>query len=315
MRHSDKEIDRIIWEAIADSEIRSDFICYIVHSPDGAAHLAEARDKMMSAAQPVAPAMNYLKAVRAIRDLAETGDPCATFHMGKIYSLGIGVVRDVNRAVEWYEKAMALNEARAFGNLGWFYQEGTGVKKDPVKAFELLTHAGNDGVLSAKTASGTMLLKGEGCGKDVEAGLKRIEEAFEAGYLNAGNHLADIYFEGALVPKDVDKSHAWLQKVAEAGDEKSMAMLGYRLISASHGKQDIEAGLSWMQKAIDLQYHPAYLWFASLYRKGQGVPQDTGKMIALLEQGIAAGSLECEQALEQVLKERGVATNLPRTLQ
>lgn len=315
MLHSDKEIDRIIWEAIADSDIRSDFICYIIHSPNGAAHLAEAQEKMMQASQPVVPAMNYLKAVRAIRDLAESGDPCATFHMGKIYSLGIGVVRDVNRAVEWYEKAMALGEARAFGNLGWFYQEGTGVKKDPVKAFELLTHAGNDGVQSAKTASGTMLLKGEGCGKNTEEGIRRIEEAFEAGYLNAGNHLADIYAEGKLVPEDVEKSHAWLQKVAEAGDEKSMAMLGYRLIAGTHGKQDIDAGLAWMQKAIDRKYQPAYLWFASLYRKGLGVPQDTGKMIALLQQGIAVGSADCERALEQVLKERGVATNHPSTLQ
>ncbi len=315
MLHSDKEIDRIIWEAIADSDARSDFICYIVHSPNGATHLAEAQAKMMAASQQMTPAMKYLKAVMAIRELAEKGDPCATFHMGKIYSLGIGVVRDVKQAVEWYEKAMALDEARAFGNMGWFYQEGTGVKKDLVKAFELLTHAGNDGVQSAKTASGTMLLKGEGCEKDVEAGLRRIEEAFEAGYLNAGNHLADIYFEGKWVPKDVDKSHAWLQKVAEAGDEKSMAILGYRLIAGTHGKQDIEAGKAWMQKALDQKYQPAFLWFASLYRKGLGVPQDTGKMIALLQQGAAAGSAECVQALEQVLKERGVATNHPSTLQ
>ena len=162
----------------------------------------------------------------------------------------------------------------------------------------MLTHAGNDGVQSAKTASGTMLLKGEGCEKDVETGIKRIEEAFEAGYLNAGNHLADIYFEGTWVPKDVEKSHAWLQRVAEAGDE-----------------QDIDAGKMWMQKAVDRQYHPAFLWFASLYRKGLGVPQDTGRMIALLQQGVAAGSAECGQALEQVLKERGVATNRPSTLQ
>lgn len=315
MLHSDKEIDRIIWEAIADSDARSDFICYIIHSPNGAVHLAEAREKMMKATQAMTPAVKYLKAVMAIRDLADKGDPCATFHMGKIYSLGIGVVRDVTQAVEWYEKAMKLDEARAFSNMGWFYQEGTGVEKDPVKAFELLTHAGNDGVQSAKTASGTMLLKGEGCEKDVETGIKRIEEAFEAGYLNAGNHLADIYFEGTWVPKDVEKSHAWLQRVAEAGDEKSMAMLGYRLIAGTHGKQDIDAGKMWMQKAVDRQYHPAFLWFASLYRKGLGVPQDTGRMIALLQQGVAAGSAECGQALEQVLKERGVATNRPSTLQ
>jgi len=315
MLHSDKEIDRIIWEAIADSDIRSDFICYIVHSPNEAAHLEEAQEKMMAATQPIAPAMNYLKAVKAIRDMADAGDPCATFHMGKIYSLGIGVVRDVTLAVEWYKKAMALGEARAFSNLGWFYQEGTGVLKDPVKAFELLTQAGDDGVQSAKTASGTMLLKGEGCQKDAESGIRRIEEAFKAGYLNAGNHLADIYSEGKWVPKDVDKSHAWLQKVAEAGDGKSMAMLGYRLIAGTHGRQDIDEGKSWMQKAIDRKYLPAFLWYASLYRKGLGVPQDTRKMIALLQEGMAAGSMECEKALEQVLAERGTATNHPSTLQ
>ncbi|MBO4789503.1 MAG: sel1 repeat family protein [Oxalobacter sp.] len=315
MLHSDEEIDRIIWEAIADSDVRSDFICYIIHNPNSAAHLDEAREKMMSASQQMAPAMKYLKAVMAIRDLAEKGDPCATFHMGKIYSLGIGVVRDVSQAVEWYEKAMELGEARAFGNLGWFYQAGTGVVKNPEKAFELLTQAGNDGVQSAKTASGTMLLQGEGCEKDVQEGIKRIEEAFEAGYLNAGNHLSDIYFEGKWVPKDIEKSHDWLEKVAEAGDEKSMAILGYRLVSGTHGKQDVADGLKWLQQAVDRKYHPAFLWFASLYRKGLGVPQDTGKMIALLQSGVEAGSPECAQALEQVLKERGAASNSPSTLQ
>ena len=57
MLHSDKELDRINWEAIADSDARSDFICYIIHSPNGAAHLAEAREKMMKATQAMTPAV------------------------------------------------------------------------------------------------------------------------------------------------------------------------------------------------------------------------------------------------------------------
>lgn len=314
MLHSDKEIDQIIWDAIADSDIQSDFICYVVHSLNEAAHLAEARERI-KISRPMVPAMHYLKAVMIIRDKAEEGDPCAAFHMGKIYSLGIGVMRDVDHGIKWYEKAMELGEARAFANMGWFYQEGTGVIKNAEKAFELLSYAGSDGVQSAKTASGMMLLKGEGCPKNVELGLDWIEAAFNAGYLNAGNYLSDLYFEGKFVPKDVVKSHEWLQKVAEAGDERTMAILGYRLIAGTHGMQDIDAGMAWMQKAIDLKCHQAFLWFASLYRKGLGVSQDTGKMIQLLEQGIAAGSTDCERALEQIFQEQGMMNHLSKTVQ
>lgn len=315
MIHSDKEIDRIIWEAIADSQCKSDFICYIVHSPMGAAHLAEAKDKMEKAVVPLGPAMQYLKAVRQIRDLANEGDPCATFHMGKIYSLGLGAMRDVHQAVDWYRKAMDLGEARAFANMGWFYQDATGVERDINKAFELLSHAADEGVLSAKTAVGTMQLKGEGCGKDVEAGLQKIESAFAGGYLNAGNHLADLYAEGTLLPKDVAKSHYWLQKVAETGDDKSMAMLGHRLITGSHGMKNVDAGLAWIHQAMEHRFHPAFLWLAGIYRRGNGLPQNIGQTINILQRGIAAGSIECAQALEQLMREQGIDNNMPTTLQ
>ena len=315
MIHSDKEIDRIIWEAIAESQCKSDFICYIIHSPMGAAHLAEARDKMEKAVVPLGPALAYVKAVQKIRDLAEGGDPCATFHMGKICSLGIGTMRDVHKAVDWYRKAMALGEARAFANMGWFYQDATGVERDMDKAFELLSKAADEGVLSAKTAVGTLQLKGKGCEKDVDAGLKKIEEAFAAGYMNAGNHLADLYAEGALLPKDAAKSHYWLQKVAEAGDDKSMAMLGHRLITGSHGVKDVDAGLAWMHKAMENKFHPAFLWLAGIYRRGNGLPQNIGQTINVLQRGIAAGSIECAQALEQLMREQGIDNNMPTTLQ
>lgn len=298
---SDNEIDDIIWSEIESSDSHGDFVCYAVHSPYKAKYLESAKARIDSGKylDNLAP-VHYLKAIERIEKLAETGDPSATFHMGKIYAIGIAVPQNLPLAVEWYEKAIALGEPRAYSNLGWFYQSGYGVPLDNSKAFELLSFGAENGVLSAKAAIGMMLLKGEGCALNTELGLQKLQESFHSGYLNAGNHIADMYFEGKLVPKNIELAHEWLMKVADSGDDRTMAILGHYLVTGSHGKTDTEKGLGLLEKAAQLQYLPAYLWLGTLYKKGLGVEQDAEKAIEWFKQGIKAGCRDCHIALNMM---------------
>lgn len=298
---SDNEIDDIIWSEIESSDSHGDFVCYVVHSPYKAKYLENAKTHIDSKKylDNLAP-VNYFKAISRIEKLAESGDPSATFHMGKIHALGIAVQQSLPKGIEWYEKAIALGEPRAHANLGWLYQSGYGVPLDKSKAFELLSFGAENGVLSARAAIGIMLLSGEGCSENVEQGIQKLQDAFEGGYLNAGNHLSDIYFEGKFLPQNIELGHEWLMKVTNCGDERTMAILGHYLITGSHGKTDIPEGLELLVRATELNYLPAYLWLGTLYKKGQGLEPDAEKAIEWFKKGIKAGCRDCMIALNMM---------------
>ncbi len=299
----DREIDEIIWEEIKNSPSQGDFICYLLHAPVDAKYKESAnkRIKDIDESRDKRPEL-YPKAIEKIRNLAETGNATALFHMGKIHALGIAIQQNLDLAVKWYKKAIAAGEPRAFSNLGWFYQSGYGVEKDLKKAFELLSSGAEGGVLSARAAVGMMLLAGEGCQAQIEKGLEMLEQAFDKGYVNAGNHLADIYLSGRYVSRDIEKGHEWLFKVVEKGDERTMAILGHYLVTGTHGKIDRKKGLFFLESAIELDFMPAYLWLAALYKNGTGVEKNPEMARQWYEKGIAAGSRECAEALKQLQK-------------
>jgi len=46
------------------------------------------------------------------------------------YDNGIGVEKDEQKAVEWYQKAAEQGHAKAQNSLGWCYANGTGIDKN-----------------------------------------------------------------------------------------------------------------------------------------------------------------------------------------
>lgn len=59
-------------------------------------------------------------------------------NLGILYSDAVGVKRDMEKAIKYYERAIELDDDLARSNLGDIYRKGVGgVEKNPVKAFEL----------------------------------------------------------------------------------------------------------------------------------------------------------------------------------
>ena len=300
----DTLIDDIIWSEIKNSTSRGDFVCYLVHTPRNAEYMDNAHFhlKSLSEENPLEP-LHYFRAIERIKTLAKSGNATAMFHMGKIHAIGIAVPQDMNVAVSWYEKAIAVGDVRSHSNLGWLYQSGLGVPMNKEKAFELLYYGANHGIQTAKASIALMLLSGEGCTPDIEKGLQLLKEAFNAGYINAGNHLSDVYFTGKYVPKDTEHAYEWLFKVVEQGDSRTAAILGHHLVAGTHGKTDVEKGLELLKASIDAGYMPAYLWIASLYKNGNGVEKNLATAKAWYEKGILAGNMACQSELEKMHRE------------
>jgi hypothetical protein len=73
--------------------------------------------------------------------LAEQGYPLAECQVGYFYLEGLGVKKDLAKALFWTERAAAHGDWDAQHNLAWFYEEGIGVEKDMQKARHWYTQA------------------------------------------------------------------------------------------------------------------------------------------------------------------------------
>lgn len=78
--------------------------------------------------------------------LAETGYPLAECQVGYFYLQGLGVPKDLARAVYWTKRAAVHGDRDAQYNLGEFYEHGTGVQPDMAQAahwYRLAAKAGS----------------------------------------------------------------------------------------------------------------------------------------------------------------------------
>lgn len=66
-------------------------------------------------------AMQYEHALNLMLPLAEDGDAELMCNVGTIYQLGLGVPRDLEKAVSWLERSASLGNALSAHNLGTLY--------------------------------------------------------------------------------------------------------------------------------------------------------------------------------------------------
>ncbi|MBP6103729.1 MAG: sel1 repeat family protein [Gammaproteobacteria bacterium] len=88
--------------------------------------------------------------------------PGAQFNLGVLYEHGEGVQKDLNAAVQWYEKAAQQNNAKAQYNLGFLLLEGFGISKNPVTGLQWLEKAADQGSIPAAYQLGCAYLGAKG---------------------------------------------------------------------------------------------------------------------------------------------------------
>jgi len=80
---------------------------------------------------------------------AEQGHASAQFNLALCYVDGTGVVKDLAKAVKYYQMSAEQGDAGAQYNLAIHYEEGTGVDRDLAKALEYYKAAAAQGHLKA----------------------------------------------------------------------------------------------------------------------------------------------------------------------
>ena len=153
-----------------------------------------------------------------LRDLVEQGSPCAMNNLGFAYLHGLGLRKNLHKAVYWFEKAVEMGNIDAMGNLAntYLFREG---KYHNVDRGVLMAFMGAD--LGSEIAMNELGLCYEhGYGVPLCKG-KAFEWISKAVENNAGacaeHNLARCYRKGIGTKVDKAKADEWDRIAAEHG--------------------------------------------------------------------------------------------------
>lgn len=132
---------------------------------------------------------SYTEALALYEKAAVLGNDIAQLWLGNIYSQGLGVEKDYEKASQWFEKSAEQGNLTAINNLGFLYAHGYGVQKDIIKSTKFYKKASELGNKYAINNLGVCYMDGIG----IEQDFKKAEELF-----NKAIKLGDKTAEGNL---------------------------------------------------------------------------------------------------------------------
>lgn len=119
---------------------------------------------------------NLKKAVKLLTK-ASTSSPVANYYLSSMYEDGLGMDKDIKKAIELLQMAADAGIAEAQCKLGDRYMTGNGVEKDPTKAAQLYLEAEKQNYLSPASAKNLVKCYEQKLGvlPDLQNAEKRIE--------------------------------------------------------------------------------------------------------------------------------------------
>lgn len=149
---------------------------------------------------------------------ADNGVLAALKFLGDIYLEGYeenDIEPDLQKAIEYYEKASEGGMEEALLELGYLYCAGEYMQPDYAKGIEYYKRAADMGNTTALGNLGMSYCKGYGVEKDEKTGFAYFMKAAKGGHPDAMAQVSEMYREGFGVEKDEEKAVYW-EKKAEA---------------------------------------------------------------------------------------------------
>ena len=291
------------------------------------------------------------KALVLCKKAADAGLADAQIHLGRMYSSGYFVKKDMAKAAEYYAMAAEQGDAEAMLALGSAYRFGEGVPKDYKKAIELFEKAAEKNNGEALCYLGVMHINGEGVSTDTSKGIKYLErsaslgnergqynlgvvyemgvsqgggddfykyaanwyeKSANQGYPSAQHALARLYYDGKGVALDYAKSFELEKKAAESGGlPDAQYWLGYMYDCGKGIASDASTANKWYEKAIAGGNIQAAYELGYNYWNGRGIAKDDSKAFDLFNKVVANGQTSLKE-YEKSLFYLGRSYNLGR---
>lgn len=159
-----------------------------------------------------------------LRQAAANGDEVALFEVGRRYTDGVGVNRDLGEASKWYELSASAGFGPAQYRLGNFYEKGHGVKRDLKLASEWYVKAADAGNalamhnLAVINATGVVTEE-----PDMKTAVSWFTRAADLGVKDSQVNLGILYTRGMGVEQNTVEAYKWFAIASKAGDADASA--------------------------------------------------------------------------------------------
>ena len=226
-----------------------------------------------------------------LSEAAEVIGSEANYILATCYENGIGVKKDMEKAIELYRNMSHKNKAyfklntvckkwleekyikpaeqgdvQAQLRLGEWYLEDYNklFTQDVKKAAEWLLKAAKQGAPKAQFLYGLCLHYGEGGEQNDKKAAEWFLKAAEQGYRDAQHNIGVSYHQGLGVEQNYQKAFEWFMKAAKQGDPLSQHKLGYCYENGEGVEKDIKKAIEWYQKAAKQGHEDSILRLESL---------------------------------------------------
>ncbi|MDD3535010.1 MAG: tetratricopeptide repeat protein [Candidatus Cloacimonetes bacterium] len=187
------------------------------------------------------------EALRLLNFAAENEYAAAELLLGILYTFGIHVEPDEDKALELLQKSARRGDASAQKVLGELYLNISEASKESERnAFFWMKKAADQGNTEAEFYLGFLYSGGIGVKKDPAEAFQWYKKAADKGDPDAQLELAFCYDKGKVVKKDPKEAMLLLQLAAEQGNEYAMFHLGAKYILGNDMEQDLNEAFFWM---------------------------------------------------------------------
>lgn len=186
-------------------------------------------------------AKNWDVAFKAASAAAAQGDIRAQAMLGYLYFHGRGAERNINTALDWYNKAASKGHNGARFDLGKIYARGT-----------------------------------KGLPKDYEKSKLYFKQAADAGHVPAQFNLGIVYTATAKDDNDNAWKHAayWFGQAAAKGNPLAQYSLGALYMQGKGVPKNMVTAAAWILKAAQKKHPPAEVDYALMVFRGDGVQKN-----------------------------------------
>ena len=217
----------------------------------------------------------YLTAMELALPRAQLGDPAAQTLVAEILDRGLGVKRNRDQAMFWYEQAANGGDPTGMFKYAVLLMERSGSKEDRRKADELMKKSAELGNPSAQFNYAQVLVADSPGEKGLRAALPYYEKSAEQGIADAQYALSQIYVNLPDLPEEKkNRAREWLLRAARAGYDTAQLDLGMWLVNGTAGERDYDAGFKWLKRAADGGNPVAQSKLAQLYIHALGTRPD-----------------------------------------
>ncbi|MGH9642133.1 MAG: AMIN domain-containing protein [Terriglobales bacterium] len=210
------------------------------------------------------------QAVSWFRRAAEGGDASAQYNLALMYERGEGVAPDFKEAIRWHTAAADQNLIPPLLALGEIFLQppNSSIQTDVNKAIQYYERAANLGSASAEVTLGTIYSKGLPGKVDYDKAAEWYRKAAEKGDPDGEFALGVSCATGHGVPVDYALARQWLTAAANQGQIEAQYDLGIMCEQGNGAPPDRELAAHYYQMAAERGMAKAQYRYGLLLAKG-----------------------------------------------